>query len=162
MSTSSSNQSYLTDNDFYNEVISFQRSEHNREVFKEYEDDVKETEVIENDIVSQDEDKESNVFYQEHYDEIALPIDENNKKIAIAEAQFDLSGGQQSQSSSYLKIELNTVGIFELEEEVSDLDQIKNDLHAAMFPYVRAYITTITSLSGLPPITLPDMSIVDM
>ena len=89
------------------------------------------------------------------------------KKISLinelqAEGQFDLSGGQQSQSSSYLKIELNTVGIFELEEEVSDLDQIKNDLHAAMFPYVRAYITTITSLSGLPPITLPDMSIVDM
>ena len=91
-----------------------------------------------------------------------IASDENNKKIAIAEAQFDLSGGQQSQSSSYLKIELNTVGIFELEEEVSDLDQIKNDLHATMFPYVRAYITTITSLSGLPPITLPDMSIVDM
>ena len=56
--------------------------------------------------------------------------------------------------------ELNVEGVFEFDEELESADALKKDVHAAMFPYVRTYITTITSLAGLPPITLPDMSMI--
>lgn len=89
-----------------------------------------------------------------------ISLNEENRRIAIAKARFDMSGGLQSETTSYLKIELSLDGVFEFDEEVENVDALKKNVHAAMFPYVRAYITTVTSLAGLPPITLPDMSMI--
>lgn len=87
-----------------------------------------------------------------------ISINEENKRVAFVNAQFEMSGGQQSETTSYLKIELSIDGMFEMEKEVDSAEELKKDIHAVMFPYVRAYTATMTSLAGLPPITLPDMS----
>ena len=93
-----------------------------------------------------------------YHTEIAVDP-ENNRQVA-AIAYFDLSGASGDSDDSILELNLVFSGVFETDVAIEDPDDIKNDLHGEMFPYLRAYISAITSLSGLPPITLPDMSIV--
>lgn len=89
-----------------------------------------------------------------------VAVDADNSKIVIANAQFDMNGSQQDDGDSYLKVELHVVGIFEAQEETNAESIDNNELHTAMFPYVRAYISALTALSGMSAITLPDMTVV--
>lgn len=65
--------------------------------------------------------------------------------------------------SEVLEIEIETVGNFKLEKDCDDFE-MKNyfsiNAPAILFPYIRAYIATLTTLSGyLNPITLPTMNL---
>ncbi|MCL3851451.1 protein-export chaperone SecB [Parabacteroides sp. GYB001] len=60
-----------------------------------------------------------------------------------------------------LNIKIDAIGLFEFD---SDIENYKNaffsqNAPAILFPYVRAYISTLTSLSGIPPVILPTLNL---
>lgn len=65
-------------------------------------------------------------------------------------------------SNNNFKIELSTVGIFSFESEVT-IDTLNKLFYmnapAILFPYIRAYITTLSSLSGITPIIIPTLNL---
>jgi len=61
-----------------------------------------------------------------------------------------------------LNINLKIEGHFEFDKDVNDeaLDSFINiNAPAILFPYVRAYISTLTALSGITPIILPTINL---
>lgn len=63
---------------------------------------------------------------------------------------------------SVLSIAVKAEGFFEfdseLEEEMKD-DFFNTNAPAILFPYIRAYISTLSTLSGLKPIILPTLNL---
>jgi len=59
-----------------------------------------------------------------------------------------------------INIEVEVEGEYSFKNED---DNLKNFLYlnapALLFPYIRSYITALTALSGVPPITLPTMNL---
>lgn len=61
--------------------------------------------------------------------------------------------------NNVLNIEVNIVGNFEIDKDAEDIQVfIDNCAPAILFPYIRAHITTITSLSGIKPVILPTLN----
>ena len=64
-----------------------------------------------------------------------------------------------------LNIEVDTIANF-LFEKVENIDDISsffyNNSSAILFPYIRAYISTLTNLSGNRSITLPTMHLTNL
>jgi preprotein translocase subunit SecB len=61
------------------------------------------------------------------------------------------------------EINLHTISVFTYPED-ADLEEYKNGLFiqnapAIIFPYLRAYVSTLTALSGMPTLTLPTLNI---
>ncbi len=61
-----------------------------------------------------------------------------------------------------ISIEINAVGYFRF-EPVEDINDISgffyNNASAILFPYLRAYIGTLTNLSGLKAVNLPTLNL---
>ncbi|WNM19485.1 protein-export chaperone SecB [Flavobacterium capsici] len=68
-------------------------------------------------------------------------------------------------SENTLNIEINSLGNFKF-EPVDDIDDISNFFYlnasAILFPYIRAYIGTLTNLSGLKAINLPTLNLTNL
>lgn len=65
-------------------------------------------------------------------------------------------------SENTIKIEIEAVGDFKFErsDDNNDISHFfYTNASALLFPYLRAYISTLTNLSGLKPITLPTMNL---
>ena len=64
-----------------------------------------------------------------------------------------------------VNIEVDTIAIF-LFERVENVEDISgffyNNSSAILFPYIRAYISTLTNLSGNRSITLPTMNLTNL
>ena len=61
-----------------------------------------------------------------------------------------------------LNIEVEANGFFEFDKELDEDARSKFfnvNAPAILFPYVRAYITTLTSLSGISPVILPTLNL---
>jgi preprotein translocase subunit SecB len=62
------------------------------------------------------------------------------------------------QEDTFVNVEI--IGLFKF---TGDFDEVKNFLYlnapAILFPYLRAYISTLTTLSGLDTYTLPTMNL---
>lgn len=68
-------------------------------------------------------------------------------------------------SENSLNIEINSVGNFRFEpvEDVNDIaDFFYINASALLFPYIRAYIGTLTNLSGLKAINLPTLNLTNL
>ncbi|MFN3753129.1 protein-export chaperone SecB [Flavobacterium sp.] len=80
-----------------------------------------------------------------------------------AENSFKLKLGVKiNNSNNTVNIEIDAIGnfIFEPAEDNNDISSFfYNNASALLFPYLRAYISTLTNLSGLKPITLPTMNL---
>ncbi len=76
---------------------------------------------------------------------------------------FDLNLGVQiTNPEKTVKIEISAIGNFRFEpvEDVSDVSHFfYNNASAILFPYIRAYIGTLTNLSGLKAINLPTLNL---
>ena len=59
-----------------------------------------------------------------------------------------------------LELSVKCVACFTTEQDNSEL--IEKNAIAIMFPYVRSYVSTMTSQPGMSPIVLPPMNIVAM
>lgn len=61
-----------------------------------------------------------------------------------------------------LLIDVLCHGFFEFDRDISAEDQntfFNTSAPAILFPYIRAYITTLTSLSGIKPLILPTINL---
>jgi len=68
-------------------------------------------------------------------------------------------------SENSLNIEINSIGNFKF-EPVDDIGDISGFFYtnasAILFPYIRAYIGTLTNLSGLKAINLPTLNLTNL
>ena len=52
------------------------------------------------------------------------------------------------------------MGIFEFDEDLTNKQLFfSQNAPAILFPYIRAYISALTALSGIPTITLPTLNL---
>ncbi len=67
-----------------------------------------------------------------------------------------------SNENKSIHIEIAADGVFEFDKELSDTQKanfFNINAPSILFPYVRAYITALTSLSGIQPIILPTLNL---
>lgn len=74
-------------------------------------------------------------------------------------------GVEISDEEKILLIEIEAVADFKFEDDI-EKDMLENyffiNAPALLFPYIRAYISTITNLSGVKPVTLPTLDITEL
>ncbi|NLJ01090.1 MAG: hypothetical protein GX371_08085 [Bacteroidales bacterium] len=61
-----------------------------------------------------------------------------------------------------LNIDISSEGFFEFDDELSESEKeffFNINALAILFPYIRAYISTLTSLSGIQPLILPTINL---
>lgn len=79
---------------------------------------------------------------------------------------FDLHLGIKIQDDNKsFKIEVQAVAFYEFESEIaisSPSSLFYVNAPAILFPYIRAYISTLTNLSGFPPINLPTLNLTSL
>ncbi len=63
---------------------------------------------------------------------------------------------QDNRDDFFVKLSLR--GVFSF-EPAADKEQIHIDSYKALFPYARAFITTLTANAGVPPIFIPEADI---
>jgi preprotein translocase subunit SecB len=86
-------------------------------------------------------------------------------KLDFEKGKFNLELGIFiSDSTEALKIEIDSIGYFNFEN--LDRDSLSNFLFvnapAILFPYLRAYISSLTTLSGIHPIILPTLNLTSL
>lgn len=66
-----------------------------------------------------------------------------------------------SDTDEKIKIEINTIGFFKFDNiKEKELEPfLYHNAPALLFPYIRAYISSLTTLSGIKPITLPTLNL---
>lgn len=67
-----------------------------------------------------------------------------------------------SDKDKALNIDVITIGTFEFDKDLPEemkANFFKVNAPAILFPYIRAHVTTLTSLSGIKPIILPTINI---
>ncbi len=69
-----------------------------------------------------------------------------------------------SDKANSIKIEIEVVGYFKYSniEEKKLNDFLYQNAPAILFPYIRAYISALTTLSGINPIVLPTLNLVSL
>ena len=78
------------------------------------------------------------------------------KSIYSIDFVMDLTGEEDS-----IKINVKCKGIFQFDKSLSEEEKDKFyniNAPAILFPYLRAYISSLTALSGIPPIILPTLN----
>lgn len=63
-----------------------------------------------------------------------------------------------------MHIEIKAEGYFEFEQDITEKEQkifFNTSAPAILFPYVRAYIGSLTALSGVSPVVLPTLNLSD-
>ena len=69
-----------------------------------------------------------------------------------------------SDNNKAMNIEVKAEGLFEFEKDITVDERnvfFKTSAPAILFPYIRAYITTLSSLSGMSPVILPTLNLSD-
>ena len=69
---------------------------------------------------------------------------------------------EDEDKSLFLRVRMH--GFFEFDPQISDDMKgmfIRINAPAILFPYVRAYVSTLTSLSGIEPVILPTLNLSD-
>jgi preprotein translocase subunit SecB len=85
--------------------------------------------------------------------------------VKISENLFILNLSVRIKNDNNLKIEVDTTANFQF-EKVGNIDDISGFFYvnssAILFPYIRAYISTLTNLSGNKSITIPTMNVTNL
>lgn len=71
-----------------------------------------------------------------------------------------------SEEGGKLNVRINSESIFNYDNQI-DIEELKNGLFtknapAIVFPYIRAYIASITALSGVPTLNLPTLNMIKL
>lgn len=93
-----------------------------------------------------------------------LSIDiENTSWSDIDEGKFNLELNVKiKDENENLNIQVKCLGLFEFEQQLNDSMKhifFNTNAPAILFPYLRAYISTLTSLSGLKTVLLPTIDL---
>jgi len=101
-------------------------------------------------------------------------IDNRKSKLSV---EFNHKGGEIPEKNLFqleidtkitndietLSINVIIVGLFEFNPSLENKESFfEFNGPAILFPYIRAYISTLTALSGIPPIILPTLNIASM
>lgn len=90
--------------------------------------------------------------------EKTIGVDETEHRMRLLfEAKID-SGNKA------MHIEVKAEGYFEFDQDISDSEKdvfFKTSAPAILYPYIRAYIGTLSSLSGIAPVILPTLNLSD-
>ena len=86
-------------------------------------------------------------------------IDDEN---SIFELQFNV---QITNNTKDINIEVHSLGRFEFDKN-EDMGQLNSYFYlnapAIMFPYIRAYISSMTALSGIRTVVIPTMNLIGL
>lgn len=85
--------------------------------------------------------------------------DEVNDEANNFKLSFDINIKDKNKS---FNIDISTEGFFEFDKDLNENDRdlfFNVNAPAILFPYIRAYISTLTSLSGICPIILPTINL---
>ncbi len=78
-------------------------------------------------------------------------------------SKFELELGVViEEQNSKFRAEITAIGIYSFDAEMEDEMLEKffyQNATAILFPYIRAYVTTLTSLSGINPVVLPTLNL---
>lgn len=87
-------------------------------------------------------------------------IFDRNKKVFTLQLGVDVLD-----SNKAFDIKLNAIGVFKFKGKLPEQD-LPNYFYlnapAIMFPYIRAYISTVTALSGLNAVNLPVLNLTEL
>lgn len=101
--------------------------------------------------LAQDSDSQLSVNFKQ-----TVGVDEGNHKMRLL---FDTEIADEKKN---IEIMVKAEGFFEFEQGLPEEQKerfFKINAPAILFPYVRAYISTLTALSGINPITLPTLNL---
>jgi len=78
----------------------------------------------------------------------------------IREKEFELKLDVNiKDKSDVYQVFVSMVGIFEFKEEIENIsDYFKINAPAILFPYLRAYVSSLTSISGIDTVILPTIN----
>ena len=91
--------------------------------------------------------------------ELGINVERNIEKISKEEYRIVLEVTVTDDNEKVF-VYVKCVARFNTEQE--NMDLIERNIIAIMFPYVRSYISTLTTQPGMAPIVLPAMNIVAM
>ena len=83
---------------------------------------------------------------------IQMDIKKDPKKLLLA-ISVTVRGTEEKPAPFDLFTKIT--GTFDIVEDSLDINRMRIDSSRILFPYVRAYVSTLTSLSGMPPYVLP-------
>lgn len=108
--------------------------------------------------------------------ESSINISEGNDISKNFQVDFEQTSGVDLEQGKYkhtlitkifndngtMDIKVKAIGMFEFEQEIPKehlQNFFKKNAPAILFPYVRAYISALTSLSGIPSVILPTLNL---
>lgn len=98
---------------------------------------------------------------EEDIQDIELKVMVNHDIEQTCENEYKITLGLTvSDTNEQLSVFVKSIGIFETEQENRTL--IERNTIAIMFPYLRSYVSTLTTQPGMAPIVLPPMNVVAM
>lgn len=86
-------------------------------------------------------------------------------KDAICDSEYMLDlGASITNADNSVNIDVEMRGFFEFDKDLKDQEKVSfftGSAPAIMFPYIRAYISTLTGIAGIEPIILPTINFVE-
>lgn len=90
-----------------------------------------------------------------------LQIDKNIEEL-VSDQSYRISLSVQiNDENDYLSIFVSCIGIFSIQNPTSQV-LIHKNATAIMFPYLRSYVTTITTQPGMMPVVIPAINIMTL
>lgn len=86
---------------------------------------------------------ESSIKYDSNYDK--------QEKQSLGKV-FLKVGNEDGKKDFFLRIEFH--GVFRIDEDLEP-DVVSNETYKLLYPHLQAYVSTVTALSGIPPLRLP-------
>lgn len=102
-----------------------------------------------------DSDKEVSSHCDVSFEKTIGESETEHKMRLLLEARID-------SENKAMHIDVKVVGYFEFESTITEEEKnvfFKTNAPAILFPYIRAYIGTLTSLSGVHPVILPTINL---
>lgn len=105
---------------------------------------------------------ESNLKKEENISgELSLNLSIDRKVSKIGENNYKLFLNiKLNDSDNKLVVEVKSISLFEL--EIDNIDLIEKNGVAIIFPYLRSYLTLLTTQPGMPPIVLPAINVIKL
>ncbi|MEK4629968.1 protein-export chaperone SecB [Solibacillus sp. FSL R7-0682] len=86
-----------------------------------------------------------------------VSVDNENSGIVLLEC--GVNSNEEFQQVPFV-IEVSIVGFFSVEK--GKIQEYFVNAVSVLFPYLRAHISTLTSISGIPPVTLPSINVIKL
>lgn len=104
-----------------------------------------------------DPDKDVSKQFDVFFDKTVGVNEANHRMRLLLEASID-------SADKAMHIEVKAEGFFEFEQDITEQERdvfFRTSAPAILFPYVRAYIGALSSLSGVAPVILPTLNLSD-